>query len=603
MMNRFIRAGIVLASMATFWIMGWYILTGLVYLKEHGILGMEIFISEFVASPTLAFSSLIDADRPEIVKARELFFNPWGQFFFFCILGILLFIVMRSTLKYKIEDDYGAHGTARFAKPREIQRYQKDLKGFLLGEYKGKPVIHPLNHPLRLNSNFLIFGGSGTAKTAGFAIPGILHIAENLRHSMIVTDPKGELYNKTSRYLESLGYNVVCFNLLDESKRRSHRYNPMRNLKRNGLIMTDEVVELADQIIAATGGKGKDQFFTNSARDFLIALMLFLLESRPPEEWHLRNVLHLASTIGKNQEQLRSLFETLPPQSQARAFFDNVDAPGAEKQWEGIRGELRSRLGLWNLQSIANLTAASDFELSQLGKEKTIIYLMIPDSTETYNLIPTIIIDQAFKELIRLADSNPDGRLDIPVWFILDELGNIAPIKDLDVRVNTIRSRGIQLVGIFQNIPQFEDKYGKLGSKSIDSSCDTTIFLGTKNDDTNQAISKALGTTTIRNISFSKKDHGAGVSESYTSRPLMYPEEVRALRDSDELLIIQTGRPPMKLKKHMYFKQKKWQRVLAMETHWSNIEERDYEPLTLFEPNDVEKTEVKLSEEFFNQGA
>ncbi|MDW2798703.1 hypothetical protein RZO55_14055, partial [Clostridium boliviensis] len=66
MMNRFIRAGIVLASMATFWIMGWYILTGLVYLKEHGILGMEIFISEFVASPTLAFSSLIDADRPEI---------------------------------------------------------------------------------------------------------------------------------------------------------------------------------------------------------------------------------------------------------------------------------------------------------------------------------------------------------------------------------------------------------------------------------------------------------------------------------------------------------------------------------------------------------
>ncbi|MDW2796144.1 type IV secretory system conjugative DNA transfer family protein, partial [Clostridium boliviensis] len=148
-------------------------------------------------------------------------------------------------------------------------------------------------------------------------------------------------------------------------------------------------------------------------------------------------------------------------------------------------------------------------------------------------------------------------------------------MKDLDVRVNTIRSRGIQLVGIFQNIPQFEDKYGKLGSKSIDSSCDTTIFLGTKNDDTNQAISKALGTTTIRNISFSKKDHGAGVSESYTSRPLMYPEEVRALRDSDELLIIQTGRPPMKLKKHMYFKQKKWQRVLAMETHWSNIEERD----------------------------
>src|SRR5690606_21766919 len=159
----------------------------------------------------------------------------------------------------------------------------------------------------------------------------------------------------------------------------------------------------------------------------------------------------------------------LPANSQARAFFDNADTD-AEKQWEGIRGDLRSRLGLWNLNEIAELTADSDFDLADLGREKVALYLMIPDSDNTYNLLPALLITQAFKTLIQQADATRRGRLENPVWFLMDELGNLPRIKDLDAKVNTVRSRGIRMMMIFQSIPQFEKQYGKEGSKSIDSS-------------------------------------------------------------------------------------------------------------------------------------
>ena len=586
--EQYIRISVIVLLALVVQVIAWYGLTGAAYLLKYGIHGAMRYVEEFATQPAEAFSYLVgSSSNAAVEKSRGWLLNPWIQFAFWGWVGYEIFRIFRPRhQKYTVAADWGSHGTARWATDEEIRELQRDLKGFLLGEYKGKPVIHPLEHPLKLNSNFLIFGGSGSSKTSGFAIPGALHIGETLGHSMILTDPKGELFNKTSCHFRDLGYKVIPFNLLDEDKRRSARYNPMGNLKRNGQVMTDEVVELADQLIEATGGKGEDQFFTNSARDLLIALMLYLLEVRPPEEHHLRNVLYLAGTIGKNQQTLRNLFEKLPNTSEARAFFDNVDSE-AEKQWEGIRGELRSRLGLWNLRSIAELTSASDFEFSQMGIEKTVLYLMIPDNNHTYDLIPSLMIDQAFKELIRLADSSPSGRLPIPVWFILDELGNIAPIKDLDVRVNTIRSRGIQFVGIFQNIPQFEDKYGRLASQSINASCDTTIFLGTNNTDTNERVSKALGDTTIKNLSTSRNEgtrsESSGFSESYTSRRLMYPDEVARIRKTNELIVIQTGRPPMLLKKHLYFQQEKWKIVLGKEVNWrEDIHPRGLSKLYLF---------------------
>lgn len=579
-----------------------YFFVAIFYLLEYRMAGIDRFLNDFLPNPNQYWTGLVMGDTSNTVleQARIWYLNPWLQLAFW---GYIAFCIVRlgSSKGYKPAHTEGSHGTARFATGGEIRRLQKDQKGFILGEYRGKPVIHPLQNMCNLNSNFLVIGGSGSAKTAGYVIPNVLHVGETLGHSMILPDPKGEIFNKTSRHLKDLGYKVVTFNLLDQDKRRSDRYNPVRKLKRGGKVMTDEVLELADQIMGSTGGvgKGEHNFFAVTGRDLLVAMILYVLEARPEEEHHLRNVLHIVSTVGKDPETLRKLFGELPDSSEARAFFDNVDAPGAEKQWEGVRGEMRSRLGLWNLNSIAELTADSDFDFTQMGQEKTVLYLMIPDSSNTYNLLPTLLIDQAFKELIRLADTSPGGRLPVPTWFILDELGNLARIRELDVKVNTIRSRGIQLVGIFQSLPQFEDKYGKLGSKAISGSSDTLVFLGTRDQETNEQISKDLGVTTIKTKSLSKNSKDSfGSSESNTGRKLMTPDEVRKLRDRNQLIVVQASGAPMLLKKHLYFKQDKWKAVLEKEVDWQKvIPQRATRVLKLFDPPKFNSDKKELPEE------
>lgn len=594
MKEKYIRVGVIILLALVVQTIAWYFLSGVAYLLNYGIHGAMRYVEEFATQPAETFSYLVgSSSNAAVEKSRGWLLNPWIQLAFWGWVGYEIFRIFRPRRrKYEEAANWGSHGTARWATSGEIRELQKDQKGFVMGEYQGKPVVHPLKNPQNLNSNIIVIGGSGSAKTSGYVIPNVLHIAENLGHSMFLTDIKGEIYNTTSQHLRDLGYKVFTFNLLDQDKRRSDRYNPMKRLKRDGKVMTDEVMELADQIMESTGGMGEGEhnFFAVTGRDLLVAMMLYVLETRPEEEHHLRNVLHIVSTVGKDPEKLRKLFEELPSTSEARAFFDNVDAPGAEKQWEGVRGEMRSRLGLWNLNSIAELTADSDFDFTQMGMEKTVLYLMIPDASKTYNILPTLLIDQAFKELIRLADTTPKRRLPIPTWFILDELGNIARVKDLDVRVNTIRSRGIQFVGIFQNFPQFEEKYGRLGSKSIDSSCDTKIYLGTGNDETNERISRSLGTTTIKTMTTSRnegtKSESSGVSESYMGRRLMYPDEVAKIRETNELIVLQQGKPPMLLTKHMYFKQEKWKAVLGKEVDWQeDISPRGLSKLYLFSDN------------------
>lgn len=559
-----------------------FFLVSIAYFQFFGLDGIQRSFNEFLSQPDIAFSVLLFGEtegNPAWEKAHEWLWNPLLQtgFWLFIVFNLVSIWWGRSGLKQA--DGYGSHGTARFQTKREIKKnYQQDNRGFILGEANRHIAIHSVKNALNLNSHALCFGGSGSAKTAGYMIPNILHIAERLGESQVILDPKGELWNQTSQYLKSLGYKVIPFNLLDPEKKRSARWNPLRGLKQ-----THEVVELANMIYESTSSEREDKFFANSGKDLLISLMLYILESRPEKEHHLKNVVHLCSTIGKDQETLRGMFDSLPEGSQARSFFDNADCE-AEKQWEGIRGDVKSRLGLWILQEIGELTAESDFDLSDLGREKTVLYLMIPDSDTTYNLLPSLIVSQAFKTLIEQADANDGGRLEKPVWFLLDELGNLPRIKDLDAKVNTVRSRGIRIMMIFQNIPQFEKKYGKDGSKSIDASCDTTIFLGTKEQTTNKLFSDMLGTTTIQIQSTSEnkgKNDSMGTSHSYTSRSLMTPDEVKMIRDTNEVLIFQPGRYPARMKKCLYFQKEKWKDI--PKTEWTKIPKRKYEPLALCE--------------------
>lgn len=581
-----------------------YALVGLFYLAEYKIQGVTEY-REFLSQPGTALSMLIlgePSGGPVWEKIRRVYWNPWLQLAFW---AYILYSAARvwlglSKARKKEAADYGSHGTARWATSREIlRRFTGDEEGIVLATFKGKTLIHPVKSPL--NQLVIAFGGAGSGKSTALVIPNILHISKHLGESMVITDPKGELYNATAATLRARGYDVWVLNLLDF--RRSMRYNPM-----DFVYETKDAASLATTIIKNTtnpNAKDAGDFWERAEHSLLTALILYVKEVCSPEEQHLASVLEVGLSIGDNPKAMDALFEKLPRQSAARMAY-RIFNQSQDRTRSSILTGFGNRLRLWAEPRVQHLTATTDINLNRLGDpdRKIALFLLNSSYDPTFDMLPAMLIDQTFQQLYRKAERMPGNRLATPVRLILDELANIAPIANLKRKVATMRGYGISAFLIFQSKSQFEDRYGKSVSAEIIDSCDTRLLLGTNDPETQEYFSKLLGETTIQVESQSEnkggKSESSGLNRSYTHRKLMTPDEVGRLHP-DELIIFQRGQFPVRARKNYMFEWPDWNQY--PKDHWTNIAERREEPVPIFEPEideeQEEKEEVVLSREVF----
>lgn len=126
-------------------------------------------------------------------------------------------------INFKTED--GTYGTASWMTENEIKKVLgiNDIPGIILGKFNGNIVKLPFNS--HFNKNICVFGSSGSMKTVSFVLTNLLELSL-YKKSIIVTDPKGEIYRKTANYFRTIGYTVKVFNLKD--MRHSDRWNPLR---------------------------------------------------------------------------------------------------------------------------------------------------------------------------------------------------------------------------------------------------------------------------------------------------------------------------------------------------------------------------------------
>lgn len=70
----------------------------------------------------------------------------------------------------------------------------------------------------------LVIGATGSGKTQTVILP-LVHSLAKAKESMIITDPKGEIYEKTSNMLRSRGYQILLLNFRDPQN--GNAWNPM----------------------------------------------------------------------------------------------------------------------------------------------------------------------------------------------------------------------------------------------------------------------------------------------------------------------------------------------------------------------------------------
>ncbi len=513
----------------------------------------------------------------------------------FTAFGIGLYVLMKVTGKKKFHRKGEEHGSSRWANKKEIasllDKPPKRKKGEKKPRDQPKPkkgefvmdnniiltndVKMSLNtRQTRKNLNVMVIGGSGSGKSRFYVKPNLMQA----NTSYVCTDPKGELLRSTGKMLESYGYKIKVFNLIDMA--HSHNYNPFNYIYDvDGNYSATAVIKMVNVLMKNTskeGGGGGDQFWDDSTKALLAALCFYLVECENKSMQNFSEVMKLLKKAevkeGSDdyQSDLDLIFDALefPEKYQTKEAehneqFKNLNlidlAKSAKpanrymclkyyKDFKKAAGDTAKsilistavRLQAFNIPEVMDLTCCDNIHLEMIGDEKTVMYIIIPSSDDTFNFLAAMMYTQLFDVLYDRANFKHGGRLPFHVRCLLDEFANVGTIPRFEELLATMRSMEISANVIIQNLSQLKKMY-KDSWENVLGNCDSLLFLGGQEPTTLEHVSKTLGKETIDTRSHNRtrgKNGSTSENDGILGRELMTVDELKVMKDNECILFV-----------------------------------------------------------------
>lgn len=358
-------------------------------------------------------------------------------------------------------------------------------------------------HQTHLNNNDLIIGPTGAGKTRGYVIPNIIH---NSGESLLIVDTKGNLHKTYGSYLRSQGYVTQVVDFVD-CLQSECGYDPLDHIgpgEGASAYNQQDVLRLAAALCPVESQR--EPYWEQAAQMSLSSLVALTLERFVPEDRNMRTVSHLSMQLG--EELMDELFDDLSVSdltSFAVQLYKRATVnKNADKMVASVMGIVVNALQPLSFDGATHLfTHEKRVDFSRLGHEKTALFVTVSDNDRSLDRLVNLFYTQAFQELIREADQQPDSCLPVPVRIVLDDFATNAVIPDFDKVISTIRSRNICVSLIVQDLTQLAGLYGEAKGTVISSNCDTWLYLGGQDVNTAEHLSKKLGRTVDSVLSLS----------------------------------------------------------------------------------------------------
>lgn len=421
----------------------------------------------------------------------------------------------------------------------------------------------PVREKFKSNTNkhIMVCGASGCGKSYCFARPAILQ-AFKRRESVIITDPKGELYCDTAKYAESLGYTVKIFNLFYLPG--SDSWDCLAELKGAAQVGI-EAQKFCHIIIENTNDPnskgGGDPVYQNAEESLLTALVLYVLtapayiaEKKP------QTLGGVATLLQEPEEELTARFNVLDDDSAAKRAWTTFI--GASPNLRGnIKLGLDTRLKVMKDDTVRQVTGVPDIDLTLPGKAPCAYYVIMPVMHSTYRFISSLFFSCLIDKLFEYSLQQKDQALPVPVNIIMDEFIAIGQIPDFEKKLATVRSAKISIAMIFQNLAQLEQEYPDNLWESLFSNCSTFICLACNDMTTAEYLAKrsGIGTVALENLRVDKPVFDiaaapAQISHTYSTgeRAVMQEAEIIKLASQNRVLVCPAGGDVIVLEKFPY---------------------------------------------------
>ncbi len=478
---------------------------------------------------------------------------------------LIVYAKGKNAKKYRKNVEYGS---ARWGTKADIAPFmdEKPENNIILTQTEGLMMSgRPKNPAHARNKNVLVVGGSGSGKTRFFIKPNLMQ----MHSSYCVTDPKGTVLCEVGKLLQrgapKLGkdgkplrgkdgkpvyepYEIKVFNTINFTK--SMHFNPFAYIHSE-----KDILKIVTTLIANTKGEGKagDDFWVKAETLLYTALIGYIYYEAPTNEQNFATLVEMlnAMEVREDDESFKNavdfLFDALeqkdPDHFALRQYKKYKLAAG--KTAKSILISCASRLAPFDIREVREINMYDELELDMLGDRKTALFLIMSDTDGTFNFLISLIYSILFNRLCERADDVYGGRLPIHVRCLIDEAANIGQIPNLEKLMATIRSREISACLVLQAQSQLKALY-KDNMDTIIGNCDSSLFLGGKEETTLKSWNSLLGKETIDlyNTSVTKgnqESHGQNFQK--LGKDLMSVDELAVMDGGKCLLQVRGVRP------------------------------------------------------------
>ncbi len=399
------------------------------------------------------------------------------------------------------------------------------------------------------DTHLLAIGATRSGKTTGFVIPTInIMLSRKNKPSLVISDPKQELYHSTAEKFKQNGYRVLmldftnyrysdCWNPLLKYYRMYKKYlevedtvETVRSLFGSKRIFMGEIYdsqkeldyairevkegyydEIEKGITALTGSiiptvNTKDPFWDDSARDLLCAILYGMLEDIETGEITEKNfsfdtVLRIFESF--SDERVGSTYDggyfTSRPieTSKAHQLARKCIIEQATTTRRCICSEFASKMNKFKDTSVRRITCTNTFEISELdGDKPTVIFVSYKDEEALHYDVISMFLTNLYTGLIELARTK-NNKLQRPFYFLLDEFGNLPAFNDFEKVISACGGRNIWFLLVLQSYAQLNKVYGQETAEIIKDNLNMHIFFGTNNPETKQSFSEECGKQTV----------------------------------------------------------------------------------------------------------
>lgn len=397
------------------------------------------------------------------------------------------------------------------------------------------------------NTHLLAIGATRSGKTTGYVIPTLnILLKKKNKPSLVISDPKQELYRENAGKFEDAGYQVIfldftdynhsdCWNPLTKYYRlynlyahiedevkvvetesgvknefRGKVYDSHEELERDLMEIKDGYFDEVEKGITSLGlsvmptKNSRDPFWEDSSRDLFCAILYGMLEDSingevTEDNFSFDTLLRIFDSFTDNDRDYDGGYFTHRNLAESRAYqlANKCIIEQAPNTRKCISSSFASHMSKFRDTSVRRITCANTFEINKLDDGKpTVIFLSYKDEESLHYEIISMFLSNLYTELIGVARKK-GTTLKRPFYFLLDEFGNLPKFNDFDKVISACGGRNIWFLLILQSYAQLNNTYGHETAEIIKDNLNTHIFFGTNNPSTKKEFSEECGYKTI----------------------------------------------------------------------------------------------------------